>query len=140
MRFTARTVLLTVLLAASGTAVALGATVTARPPLGPGPVILPGKILGTVDVCGGKAPGRCRLGTRCGAATRCREADRVVLVRAGAVIASARLRSAHFSWLAQPGRYMVLLLGARSGRVLLSDRITVREARTTKVALRIEVK
>jgi hypothetical protein len=106
-------------------------------PLGPGPVVI-ATIAGKVQVCGGPAPGGCRVENFkvCGAQSGCITADRVLVVRSGAKVATARLRHGRFSVIVQPGRYTVELLGDGPrvhGKVLQRATVNAAKWRTTRV-------
>ncbi|MHB8691801.1 MAG: hypothetical protein ACYDHH_11180 [Solirubrobacteraceae bacterium] len=114
-----------------------------RVPLGPGPVVI-STIAGELQVCGGPAPGRCRVEnfTICGPPSGCVTADRVLVVRDGAKVASARLRHGRFSVIVQPERYTVELLGDGRrvhGNVLQQKTVNAAKWRTTRVKFGIEV-
>jgi hypothetical protein len=119
-------------------------TTSAAHPVGPRhPALAPNAIVaGYVQVCGGPAPGRCRIGsvTLCAPHARCLSTDRVAAVNSrGRRVAVQRLVHGRFRLTLKPGRYTIQLLagGPRTpGRVMQSHRVAARNGHTATVPFR----
>lgn len=107
-------------------------------------VPLPGTLQGHIELCGGPAPGRCRVSSfgACDG-SRCWEADRVaILDSAGRQVADPRVRRGRFTAQLAPGRYKLRLLGDGKrvhGKTIETARATVRSSHTTTVSFPISV-
>jgi hypothetical protein len=109
------------------------------------PVRANATIRGYVRLCGGPAPGRCRIGTigTCGPGPNCVTTDRVTVTDAtGTRVAQAALHKARYSVTVPAGRYTVSLLADGrnvNGRVTAMRTITARAGRTTRVVFQFDV-
>jgi hypothetical protein len=96
-------------------------------------------VTGYVRVCGGPAPGGCRIETfgDCEPGKGCVTTDRVAAITAsGRRVAVQRLHHARFHMRLAPGRYTVELLGDGRqvhGRVMQHKKVTARAHRTVVV-------
>jgi hypothetical protein len=120
------------------------ARLAALVPLGPASPPRNARIKGYVQLCGGPAPGGCRVTTftSCSSPSHCVTADRVAVYRHGTLVKRVRLRHARFSVALQAGRYTLKLLGDGrhvSGRVLETAHATARARHTTKVVFGLSV-
>ena len=94
---------------------------------------------GYVRVCGGPAPGGCRIETFgiCQPPKGCATTRRVAAINAkGRRVAVQRLRHARFRMVLAPGRYALELLGDGKqvhGRVMQRTTVTARAGRTVVV-------
>jgi hypothetical protein len=96
-------------------------------------------VSGYVRLCGGPAPGGCRIETFgiCQPPKGCVTTDRVVAINAkGRRVAVQRLRDARFRMVLAPGRYTIELLGDGKqvhGRVMQRRTVTAKAGRTAVV-------
>ncbi len=96
-------------------------------------------VTGSVGICGGPAPGRCRTERVgfCQQPQGCVTTDRVrALNRQGQRVATRKLRGARFTLHLAPGRYTIELLGDGKhvhGKVMQSKKIRARAHHTTVV-------
>lgn len=102
-------------------------------------------ITGFVQVCGGPAPGRCRVEKigLCARPRRCVTSDRVAAINSrGRRVAAAKLSRGRFRLVLPPGRYTIRLLGDGKrvhGRVLQRKRVIARAHRTAAIRFRFNV-
>ena len=100
---------------------------------------------GYVRVCGGPAPGGCRIETfgDCQPPMGCVTSHRVAAINAtGKQVAVQRLRHARFHMRLAPGRYTIELLGGGSrvhNRVMRRKQVTARAHRTVVVPFIFDV-
>lgn len=105
----------------------------------------PATIRGRVELCGGPAPGRCRVETGgvCTPSSGCSTTDRVAVVEAGGPrVVTVRLHRARFSVEVPAGGYKLELLadGRRvHGKVVQVRRAKARAGRTTSVVFVIAI-
>jgi hypothetical protein len=105
----------------------------------------PATIRGRVELCGGPAPGRCRVETGgvCTPSSGCSTTDRVAVVEAGGPrVVTVRLHRARFSVEVPAGGYKLELLadGRRvHGKVVQVRRAKARAGRTTSVVFLIAI-
>lgn len=104
-----------------------------------------GTLAGSVQLCGGPAPGRCKVETMgsCQPPEGCVSSDSV-LVRTpeGARVAQRRLQDARFHLRLRPGRYEVELIGGGKhvrGEVMERRQATVRAGHRTSVRFRFSI-
>ena len=111
-------------------------------PLGPGPVVI-SRIVGELQLCGGPAPGRCRVEgiTSCVAGHGCVKDDRVRIVQNGSTVDTVRLRKGRFGVTVSPGRYTVQLLadGTHVHEVIQSKTVVAPRYGTAHVTFTIAV-
>jgi len=102
-------------------------------------------VSGFVRVCGGPAPGSCRIETfgDCQPGTGCVTSHRVAAINAkGKQVAVQRLRHARFHMRLAPGRYTIELLGGGSrihNRVMQRKHVTARAHHTVVVPFEFDV-
>jgi hypothetical protein len=102
-------------------------------------------VAGYVQVCGGPAPGRCRI-EKFGLCTRprgCMTSDRVAAIDStGRRVAVTKLRRGRFRLVLKPGRYTIELFADGKhvrGRVLRRRHATARAHRTATIRFRFDV-
>ena len=125
------------------TAAAIVATATAR--VSAASPTRDAVVSGFVRVCGGPAPGGCRIEAfgDCQPPMGCVTSHRVAAINAkGKQVAVQRLRHARFHMRLAPGRYTIELLGGGSGvhnRVMQRKHVTARADRAVVVPFEFDV-